>query len=112
MLNPHICSYCANACREACVTECAPTGNYCAFAPRPLRDWEGAPTFPLAAFLEMTAREARVLMGLYLFWQSPHHAADGRLPSLNGHRRPSANNHHRRRPEPVEGRCLQWPTNG
>jgi hypothetical protein len=101
MLNPHICSYCANACREVCDTQCAPTGNYCAFEPRSLQEWEGAPTFPLSAFLEMTAREARVLMGLYLFWQSQHHVADGRLPSLNG-RRPSANNHRR---------CLQWPAN-
>jgi hypothetical protein len=42
-------------------------------------------------------------MGLYLFWQSPRHAADGRLPSLNGHRRPSANNYRRR--------VSQWPTN-
>ena len=102
MLNPHICSYCANAYRESCDTECAPTGNYCAFEPRPLHEWDGSPVFPLEAFLEMTAREARVLMGLYLFWQSRYHTADGRLRSFSGHRRPSANNHRR---------YSQWLTN-
>ena len=103
MLNPYICSYCANAYKERCFNECAPTGNYCTFEPRPLQEWERPPLFPLSAFLEMTAREARVLMGLYLFWHSQNHGTDGWLPSLNGHGWPSVNNHRRRRP--------QWPAN-
>ncbi len=86
MLNSLICNHCANAFREPCLTECAPTGNYCAFEPRPLREGERQPAFPVADFLEMTAREARVLMGLYLFWQSQQRA-DVRPLSRNGHHR-------------------------
>jgi len=103
MLNSLICTYCANAHNEPCITQCAPKRSYRAFEPRPLREWEQQPTFPVADFLQMTAREARVLLGLYLFWQFQYHAPDGRLPPLNSHRRPSAINSPRR--------CSQWPTN-
>lgn len=84
MLNPRICNHCANAYKETCVAECAPTGNYCAFEPRPLREGEQPPPFPIADFLKMTAREARVLMGLYLYWLSEFRARDGRSLSPNG----------------------------
>lgn len=84
MLNPRICNHCANAYKETCVAECAPTGNYCAFEPRPLRAGEQPPPFPIADFLTMTAREARVLMGLYLYWLSEFRARDGRFLSPNG----------------------------
>jgi len=94
MLNPLICTYCANVYKEPCITECAPTGNYCAFRPRPLQEWEGPPLFPLAAFLEMTAREARVLMGLYLFWQSQQPCTE-RSEREAGVRPLSRNGHHR-----------------
>jgi len=94
MLNPHICNHCANAYKESCLTECARAGNYCTFEPRPLKGGEQQPAFPVADFLQMTAREARVLLGLYLFWQSQQpcterseREADVRPLSRNGHHR-------------------------
>jgi len=125
MLNPHICNHCANAYKDPCLTRCAPTGNYCAFRPRPLREWEQQPAFPVADFpstsplrqaqdgastgpstgsggasgrrsgrrLEMTAREARVLLGLYLFWQSQQPCTE-RSEREAGVRTLSHNGHH------------------
>jgi len=86
MLNPHVCTYCANAHNEPCLTQCAPQRSYRAFEPRPLREREQQPTFPVADFLQMTAREARVLLGLYLFWQFQQQT-DVRPLSHNGHHR-------------------------
>ena len=93
MLNSLICTYCANAHNEPCLTQCAPQRSYRAFEPRPLREREQQPTFPVADFLQMTAREARVLLGLYLFWQSQQPCTE-RSEREAGVRTLSHNGHH------------------
>ena len=66
MLDPRICGRCARSLNDTCVERCVPGRKYEHFQLKPLREFEQPTPFPLHAFLTMQAREARLLVAIYM----------------------------------------------